>query len=133
MATHEAYEAVLAALCIWREARGTQPDAQLGVWWVIKNRTVDPHHRWPQTISGVVLQPYQFSSFNHNDVNSTKWPAFSDAAFAACCDIVDAPGISDPTLGANSYHSIPPDEQPPSWADDSKITTKIGPFTFYKL
>jgi N-acetylmuramoyl-L-alanine amidase len=132
MSTLESYEKILVALCIWREARGEITEAKLGVWWVIRNRKADS--RWPNTMAGVVLQPRQFSSFNAADPNSSKLPAPEDPAFVECCGIVDSPGLDDPTLGANSYHSFPPGYTPlPSWADPNKLTTRIGAFSFYRL
>jgi spore germination cell wall hydrolase CwlJ-like protein len=130
MSTHEAFEQVLTALCIWREARGCSEEAQIGVYHVIANRVAD--HRWPNTFSGVVQQPLQFSSFNAGDPNASKIPTNTDVAFAQCCAIVDAPG-DDPTGSANHYHSLKPEDHLPSWADPTKITKKIPPFTFYKL
>ena len=130
------YDQFIAALCIWREARGASMPAKAGVWHVIQNRASDAAHRWPKTLAGVVLQPFQFSSFNHNDPNavrlpvpdSSEWPAWLD-----CCAVVGATLDPDPTGGANMYHSFSAEAQYPAWADASKLTATIGPFKFYKL
>lgn len=124
------YDRFLTALCIWREARGQGDDAKRGVLWVINNRVDDK--RWPATASGVITQPKQFSSFNPGDPNATLFPLWYDAEFAACCEVVDNPG-DDPTKGANAYHSIPPGGHLPAWADETKLTVRIGAFSFYKL
>lgn len=131
--TIDAFDQVIAALCLYREARGETVDAKRGVLWVLHNRMEDEKKRWPTTLSGVVLQPFQFSSFNRNDPNSTLIPDAKDAVFQQCCGVVDDPGTTDPTNGANAYHSIPEGGKLPPWAEASKITARIGKFTFYKL
>jgi len=54
----------------------------------------------------------------------------NDAAFVQCCAIVDAPGLSDPTLGANHYFS---GDHVPEWADPKHLTATIGAFKFFRL
>lgn len=126
----EAYEQIIAALTVWREARGESQAAKLGVYWVILNRRRDP--RWPNTISQVCLQPKQFSSFNILDPNASKFPSPDEYSWAESCEVVYSPGLTDPTDGANHYHSGLATKK---WALDNKgkITAKIGAFTFYKL
>jgi cell wall hydrolase len=128
MPTLDNYQNVMGALTIWREARGQTIQEQRAVLHVILNRVKD--RRWPDTISQVVTQPEQFSSFNAGDPNAVKWPSPKDPIFMRCCSIMDEPGI-DPTLGANHYHS--PMEHLPHWADQDKVTVRIGAFTFYRL
>lgn len=132
--TLDSYPNAIAALCIWREARGESKEAQLGVLWVLLNRkNAQGRFGWPVTLNGVVTQPRQFSSFNPEDPNAIKWPLSSDPIFQNICRMLDSPGLSDPTLGANHYHSLP-DHQPfPKWADPKKLTVTIGHFKFYKL
>lgn len=126
--TAAAYHTVLTALAIWREARGETSPAQRGVMWVIRNRSRDK--RWPNTAAQVILQPKQFSSFNENDPNTAKFPMPLDPSWLRVCAVVDEPG-EDPTAGANHYHSAMP--LLPAWAEPSKVTCRIGDFTFYKL
>jgi len=134
MATLDEYNNVMAALCIWREARGEPRDGKLAVMWVILNRKNDPHNRWPNTYAKIVLQPLQFSSFNRNDPNAALLATPTDSSFYECCQCVDAPGLSDPTLGANCYHAYPEgDPHWPSWATPEHFTVKIGKHSFYRL
>ena len=130
--TAESYSGVLLALCLWREARGQNLDAQRAVLHVILNRAAQGF-RGHDPIS-VVMWPYQFSSFNANDPtahllpnpkNATDWEAWT-----GCCDLVDNPG-DDPTGGAVMYESCAPDQMPP-WATEDKRTATIGPFRFYR-
>jgi spore germination cell wall hydrolase CwlJ-like protein len=132
--TSNSYENVLAALCLWREARGQSAAAKAAILAVIRNRVADK--RWPNTLTGVILQPLQFSSFNSGDPNATQMPnpknAADWAAWTECCNVVDTPLIADPTMGATNYESCEPGKLP-SWAQPSKLTVQIGPFRFYKL
>jgi hypothetical protein len=111
------------------------------IFWVIQNRVSDAQGRWPKTIPGVILERLQFSSFNANDPNATRFPVPPTlptlgspdwSAFELCQSAVNAPG-EDPTHGANQYESLPPDATKPDWADPSKITVTIGTIRFYKL
>lgn len=134
MSTLDNYERVLAAIAIWREARNQPKEAMSGVWWVIKNRVAD--HRWPSTIAGVILQPWQFSSFNKGEVNASLFPAVSDPSFRRCSEVVDAPALeaADPTAGSNMYHSFKTgDAHWPGWATGEHHTVDIGAFHFYRI
>ena len=136
------YDQWIAALCLWREARGSSVQAMVGIYNVIINRTKDPHNRWPKTIPGVILQHAQFSSFSFSDPNVVKFPLppVSDTAISSadwsvwinCVMAVTAPLGADPTGGATNYESEPLDKLP-DWADKNKLTTTIGPFRFYTL
>jgi spore germination cell wall hydrolase CwlJ-like protein len=129
------YDQFLISLCLWREARGSSAQAMTGVMHVILNRAKDNQNRWPKDIHKVILQKLQFSSFNRDDPNSSKfpiddggadWKAWKQAEEVAFRSLGD-----DPTRGANHYHSEMP--IPPKWANPDKLTVEIGPFSFYKL
>ena len=136
------YDQWMAALCLWREGRGSSVQALTGIYNVILNRTKDPHNRWPKTIPSVILQHAQFSSFSAGDPNAVKFalPPTSDtatpsadwAAWLNCVMAVTAPLGADPTNEATNYESCEPDKLPP-WADKNKMTCQIGAFRFYKL
>jgi Cell Wall Hydrolase len=134
------YDQFLIALCLFREARGSSLAAMTAIYNVIRNRACDPHKRWRQTISGVILQPKQFSSFNAGSTDaafpvapepgqsaSPDWVAWQN-----CLTVVETPLIADNTDGANSYESCAPGELP-SWANPDHLTCTYGPFRFYKL
>ena len=142
MRTFDMYDNVIAALCVWREARGEEPMVQFLVARVIVNRVRDYFKRWPNTLSGVVLQRLQFSSFNSDDPNTSKMPLLTDVSFVVCCDAVDK-AFDDTTIEsitlspfvtkmieANHYHddSI----EPPAWAKNMKFLGKLGRILFYK-
>jgi N-acetylmuramoyl-L-alanine amidase len=125
--TNESYDRVLFAIAIWRESRGEPLEAKRAVAHVILNRVKSPG--WPDRVSEVILQPWQFSAFNRADPNSTKWPNATDPAWLECCAVVDDPG-TDPTGGAVLYHSRIINM--PKWAVPEKRTAQIGAFTFYR-
>lgn len=138
-------DSILCRLCLWREARGESLAAKAAVLAVIRNRANDAKNRWPKTLAGVVTQRFQFSSFNANDPNVTKWPiglAIPDRqAWLDCCAVYDTPLTADPTQSATHYHdkSIPPPAV--AWLGSGKTvadlealkTCEIGSLVFYRL
>ena len=130
--TEEVPKVYLMALCAWREARGCSDEAIRGVLHVIKNRADKPGW-WGTDYVSVVLKPQQFSSFNSNDPNATKFPADGDAVFSkilVLTDLVLNNQDEDLTDGAVNYHDA---SVHPSWADPLKRSALILPFSFYKL
>lgn len=131
------YPYFLACLCVWREARNQSQDARRGVWWVLQNRVGKPLFR--PSLVRVVLQPWQFSSFNATDVNVTKFPnevhALDWQAWQEIMAIAESPG-TDPTGGAVYYESLEPAEldvirAKESWFAAEKMTVQIGAVRFY--
>lgn len=136
------YNQFLAALVLWREARGQSKAALAAIYHVIINRVSDPKHRWPKTISGVIMQHAQFTSMSHAadpniarmpiDDGSPDWISFQD-----CLAVVATALIADPTQGATNYVSvdargnIPEDAK--DWVQADKMTYQVGPFRFFKL
>jgi spore germination cell wall hydrolase CwlJ-like protein len=122
----------LLALCVWREARGETLTGKQLVAATVMNRVQDTLHRWPGTISGVILQPMQFSSFNAADPNAVKFPS-SLSGMADWNDCVQAAdeAIAGPLITtANHYHV---EGLLPAWRDPTKIVAVEGAHVFYKL
>src|SRR6185369_2678542 len=108
-----------------------------------------PKNRWPKTLAGVVLQPFQFSSFNRNDANVVAWPKATTTlapsadwiAWLNCGAVYDAAIGADPTSGATHYHdkSIAPPAV--AWLGPGKTvadlealkTCEIGKLAFYRI
>lgn len=119
----------MLALCVWREARGETPKGKILVAQVILNRVIDK--RWPDNIVDVVTQPWQFSSFNANDPNVTKYPEETDTSWRGCADAADAVlTAKEPWTTANHYHVVGLD---PKWRDETKIVATEGHHVFYCL
>lgn len=131
-----AYDVVLLALCIWREARGEPIDAKRGVAWVVRNRVEHPSW-WGKDWNSVILKPWQFSSFNSTDANAVKWPSPLDTAWQASLEAareVFAGDGADPTGGATHYHDDSLDAEPPAWARDGSLTptVRLGRLRFFR-
>lgn len=117
------------ALCVWREARGETPKGKRLVAQVIENRVQDK--RWPDSYLGVITQPWQFSSFNANDPNATKFPSETDPAWPSCVAAADAVlETAEPFTNANHYKTI---TAVAAWADESKVVAREQNHVFYCL
>lgn len=125
-----AYEEVLLAIAVWREARGESSSAQAGVMWVILNRAACPSW-WGKGVIDCILMPYQFSSFNAGDPNATKFPLSTDPVFPSILAMVRNPP-ADPTSGATSYFDSSLDDNPPQWSLHMTRTCNIGNLRFLK-
>jgi hypothetical protein len=138
MSLGDYYPPLLACLCVWRESRNQSQDARRGVWWVLQNRVGKAQFR--PTLESVVLQPWQFSSFNATDPNVTKFPnplsPFDYQAWLEILTIAESPG-TDPTGGAVYYESFPLEELDAirgkdSWFAADKMTVQLGAVRFYR-
>jgi len=141
MTPQQQAERALLALVIWREARGEILLAKQAVAWSIRNRVVHPGW-WGRSWWGVILHPYQYSSFNRTDPNATAWPLQVDASWEDAlqvaadvytADVAQAPKILDITKGATSYFDKSVDANPPSWAKDGSMAhvCDFGRLHFY--
>jgi len=125
----------LMALCVYREARGETIFAKRAVAHVIKNRASQPGW-WGHDIQSVVLKPWQFSSFNANDPNSTVWPADDSPSWTDCLSAAAAVLVGedpDSTDGATFYHDLSMD-WPKAWGKETDFvnTLNIGRLRFYR-
>jgi N-acetylmuramoyl-L-alanine amidase len=133
----EFYDLFLMALCVWREARGESMEGKRAVAWVVRNRADHPAWWGGPSIASVVLHPSQFSSFNHNDPNSSKLPYPPDPGWVSSLLAAQeamyktAPDI---TNGAVDYYDKSMDENPPLWARDGSLVHcgDIDDFHFYR-
>lgn len=136
------YDFILLSLCVWREARGEPLSTKQAVAWTIRNRVLNPGW-WGSGWVGVILHPYQFSSFNANDPNATKLPLTSDLSWQDCQataqgvyspDPGTQPSLPDNSLGATFYYDKSLDNNPPAWSTDGSMikTVDIGHLHFYK-
>jgi hypothetical protein len=133
-----AFEFTLFALCNWREARGELLTTKQAQAWSVKNRVLNPRWWGGASYSSVILMPWQYSSFNHNDPNAVKWPVESDPSWQDSMDAVSAVldgTLPDPTHGSVSYFDMSMDSDPPSWALSPEFAwaCDFGRLHFYKL
>lgn len=130
----EAYQFILVALCVWREARGESIDAKRAVAWCIHNRASRPSW-WGRSHAEVVLKPYQFSSFNQGDPNAVKFPADGDPAWQDSLAVTGemfAGRSIDPTDGSTHYYDDSIASHPPAWAARMQPSGKFGKLNFFK-
>jgi|SRR5215471_10021632 len=125
----------LLALCCWREARGEPFEAKLAQCWSVRNRVEKPSW-WGNSYSTVILKPWQYSSFNANDPNATKWPHDSpdwlDCQQAAS-QVLNGE-VPDPTNGATNYYDTSI-TFPRAWGNENEWenTLNIGRLKFWKM
>lgn len=128
------------ARTIYGEARGESYEGKLAVAHVIINRSKLPGYGGP-TIAGVCKKPWQFSCWNENDPMRPKLLAASVEQMGPCIlAAIDAlrNEVVDPTNGATHYLNPEMTRKIrhgslPEWADEKKITVKLGRHWFYKL
>lgn len=126
----------LLELAAWREARGESFEGKRAVVWSIQNRVHQPKW-WGKDWRGVILKPWQYSSFNVNDPNVGKWPAEDDPSFIDCCKaaepIYSGQDTQDPTDGATHYYDTSINF-PKAWGSQSGWvnTLNIGRLKFWK-
>ena len=122
----------LVALCVWREARGEGNLGKRAVAHVIQNRA-SAGGWWGHDWRTVVLKPYQFSSFNRDDPNSTKWPEDDEADWLDCLEATRdvMGGEADITNSAVYYYSPPLSAPPRAWGAVIPAAS-IGRLTFWK-
>ena len=127
----------ILALCTYREARGESKLGKKMVAQVVENRVQDK--RWPDTYFTVILQPFQFSSFNSNDSQSKIFPPtdysepFNMAAWSDCWEVAGEvlDEEEDVTEGCNHYFADT--IEAPSWAKPEGFFKKVGHHEFYRL
>ena len=86
---------------------------------VVLNRVKNPS--FPNTISGVVYQPYAFTAVNDGQINLTP----NSSAYKAAQDAING---WDPTGGALYYYN--PRTATSSWIFTRKVTVTIGSHVF---
>lgn len=128
---------VLLAMCIWGEARGEDMAAQLMVGCTVRNRVNKPGW-WGHDWRSVILQPYQFSSFNETDPNRKRLlyplqfgtPAEWYPCFYAAMGVMEG-YVGDLSQKATHYYDTSIIE--PKWAIGKLPVAIRGKLRFYQL
>jgi spore germination cell wall hydrolase CwlJ-like protein len=97
------------------------------------NRLYD--RRWPNTVRGVVQQPWQFSVWNMNDPNRKLILNVNpgDPEFIVARELAEravAGQLEDITKGANHYHTH---AVSPVWSRGVEPVIMIGNHRFFRL
>ena len=127
---------LLLALACWREARGETPQVQLAMCCSVRNRVTHPGW-WGHDWKSVILAPWQYSSFNPSDPNSTKYPETNDPIFQQCLKAAQYAmtlKLADVSFGADSYFDKSLDSDPPKWTKQpsAKETLVVGRLRFWQ-
>ena len=109
----------LLAKCIHAEARGEPYTGQVAIGAVILNRVKSS--KFPNTIYGVIYQPYAFTCVNDGQINLEP----NQSAYNAARDALNG---WDPSYGAIYYYN--PATATSSWIWSRKIVVKIGKHNF---
>lgn len=112
-------DSYLLAKCIYAEARGEPYTGQVAVGAVILNRVRSS--KFPNTISGVIYQPYAFTCVSDGQINLTPDATAKKAA-------QDALNGWDPTNGCLYYYN--PATATSSWIWSRTVMLSIGKHNF---
>ncbi len=111
----------LLAKCIYAEARGEPYAGQVAVGAVILNRVKSSS--FPNTIYGVIYQPYAFTAVSDGQINLEP----NQTAYNAARDALNG---WDPTYGCIYYYN--PNTATSSWIWSRQIVVTIGKHNFAK-
>lgn len=109
----------LLARCVYAEARGEPYTGQVAVAAVVLNRVKSAS--FPNTISGVIYQPYAFTAVDDGQINLTP----NSTAYKAAQDALNG---WDPTYGCLYYYN--PATATSSWIWSRKTVVTIGKHNF---
>ena len=119
MSEQESNDLYLLAKCIHAEARGESYIGQVAVGAVILNRVASPD--FPDTIYGVVYQPWAFTAVHDGQINLEPEASSYQAA-------TDALNGWDPTYGCLYYYN--PVTASSSWIFSRQTVVQIGKHIF---
>lgn len=109
----------LLAKVIYAEARGESYTGQVAIGAVVLNRVKDS--RFPNTIAGVIYQPWAFTAVNDGQINLEP----NATAYQAADDALNG---WDPTYGSVYYYN--PATATSSWIWTTTYVTQIGNHIF---
>ena len=119
--SYSSADITLLARCVYAEARGEPYTGQVAVAAVVLNRVKSAS--FPNTISGVIYQPYAFTAVNDGQINMTP----NQSAYNAAKDAMNG---WDPTYGCLYYFN--PATATSKWIWSRTIVVKIGKHNFAK-
>ncbi len=119
LSTQNANDVYLLAKCVHAEARGEEYIGQVAVAAVILNRVKSPD--FPNTIAGVIYQPWAFTAVNDGQINLEP----NQSAYNAARDAMNG---WDPTYGCLYYYN--PDVATSKWIFSRQTVVTIGKHVF---
>ncbi len=109
----------LLAKVIYAEARGESYTGQVAIGAVVLNRVEDS--RFPNTVAGVIYQPWAFTAVNDGQINLEP----NQKAYQAADDALNG---WDPTYGSIYYYN--PQTATSKWIRTTTYVTQIGKHIF---
>ncbi|MBE5734857.1 MAG: spore cortex-lytic enzyme [Clostridiales bacterium] len=119
LGSQQSNDLYILAKCIYAEARGEVYEGQVAVGAVVLNRVASPD--FPNTIYGVVYQPWAFTSVSDGQMNLEP----NGSAYQAAQDAING---WDPTYGCLYYYN--PAVATSSWIFDRTTVVTIGNHVF---
>lgn len=127
-------DADLLTRVVWAEARSESFEGQCAIVFVILNRLHREPGRFPDTIQGIIMQPYAFSCFNTSDPQCAKVkvvdehdPAFIEAMHAVTSVLTGR--VSSP-VGSADHYFLTSMSKPPAWRKSMTLVKRLGSHTF---
>ena len=117
--TYNSNDRYLLAKVIYAEARGESYTGQVAIAAVVLNRVEDS--RFPNTIAGVIYQPWAFTAVNDGQINLEP----NQTAYQAADDALNG---WDPTYGCVYYYN--PKTATSSWIFSRTTIVTIGNHVF---
>ena len=117
--TYNSNNRYLLAKIVYAEARGESYTGQVAIAAVVLNRVKDS--RFPNTVSGVIYQPWAFTAVNDGQINLEP----NQKAYQAADDALNG---WDPTYGSVYYYN--PQTATSKWIYTTKKVTQIGKHIF---
>ena len=117
--TYNSNDRYLLAKVIYAEARGESYTGQVAIAAVVLNRVEDS--RFPNTVAGVIYQPWAFTAVNDGQINLEP----NAKAYQAADDALNG---WDPTYGCVYYYN--PQTATSKWIFSTKKVTQIGKHVF---
>lgn len=117
--TYNSNDRYLLAKVVYAEARGESYTGQVAIAAVVLNRVDDS--RFPNTVAGVIYQPWAFTAVNDGQINLEP-----DARAYQAAD--DALNGWDPTYGSVYYYN--PKTATSKWIFSTTYVTQIGNHIF---
>lgn len=117
--TQKSGDLYLLAKCVYAEARGESYTGQVAVAAVILNRVKSPN--FPNTISGVIYQPWAFTAVTDGQINLEP----NQSAYNAARDAMNG---WDPTYGCLYYYN--PKTATSKWIYSRQTVVTIGSHVF---
>jgi N-acetylmuramoyl-L-alanine amidase len=127
-------DADLLTRVVWAEARSESFEGQCAIVFVILNRLHREPGRFPDTIQGIIKQPFAFSCFNTSDPQCAKVKVVDerDFAFIEAMHAVTSvlTGRVPSPIGKADHYFLTSMSKPPAWRKSMTLVKRLGSHTF---